>query len=105
MKPYTGVEHMNLTVTKEAAQWYEEELDIDDTTDLRFYVRYGGVGGLQPGFSLAIKLQEPAEPIAETTTGSIHFFIEADDEWYFDQHSLEVSFDSKWEEPSFEYKK
>ncbi|CDQ19620.1 Uncharacterized protein YneR [Halobacillus karajensis] len=96
---------MNLTVTEEAAKWYEEELDIDQKTDLRFYVRYGGVGGLQPGFSLAIKLEEATEPIAETTTGNIHFFIEADDEWYFDNHSLEVSFDSKWKEPAFKYKK
>ncbi|GEN54037.1 hypothetical protein LC065_15030 [Halobacillus litoralis] len=96
---------MNLTVTEEAAKWYEEELDIDGNVDLRFYVRYGGVGGLQPGFSLAIKLEDPEEPIAETTTGPIHFFIEADDEWYFDEHSLEVTLDEKWNEPSFEYKK
>lgn len=95
---------MNLTVTDEAAQWYEEELDIDNNVNLRFYARYGGSGGLQPGFSLAITLEDPAEPIAETTPGKIHFFIEANDEWYFDEHSLEVSFDSKWNEPSFDYK-
>ncbi|QAS50895.1 HesB/YadR/YfhF family protein [Halobacillus litoralis] len=95
---------MNLSVTEEAAQWYEEELDIDENKDLRFYVRYGGVGGLQPGFSLAIKLEDPAEPIAETEVGNIRYFIEADDEWYFDGHSLEVHFDQKWKEPAFDYK-
>ncbi|MGP4059939.1 HesB/YadR/YfhF family protein [Halobacillus sp. H74] len=96
---------MNLSVTEEAAQWYEEELDIDENKDLRFYVRYGGVGGLQPGFSLAIKLEDPAEPIAETEVGNIRYFIEADDEWYFDGHSLKVHFDQKWKEPAFDYKK
>ncbi|MCA1023171.1 HesB/YadR/YfhF family protein [Halobacillus litoralis] len=96
---------MNLTVTEEAAEWYEDELDIDEQAHLRFYVRYGGTGGLQPGFSLAIKLEEPSEPVAETKTGRIHFFIESDDAWYFDDHSLEVQYDTKWEEPSFEYKK
>lgn len=96
---------MNITVTEEAAQWYQEELDINEESNLRFYVRYGGVGGLQPAFSLAIKLEEPSEPIAETKVGNIRFFVETDDEWYFDNHSLKVEYDSKWKEPSFEYKK
>lgn len=94
---------MKLTVTEEAANWYENELDIEGKSPLRFYVRYGGVGGLQPGFSLAIKLEEPAEPIAETTVGNIRFFVEADDEWYFDDHSLTVELDEKWNEPHFNY--
>lgn len=94
---------MQLSVTEEAAKWYEDELEIKEETHLRFYVRYGGVGGLQPGFSLAIKLEKPMEPIAETTTGAIHFFIEEDDEWYFDKHSLHVQLDPKWEEPDFQY--
>ncbi|MGV2620165.1 HesB/YadR/YfhF family protein [Halobacillus sp. ACCC02827] len=96
---------MNLTVTEEAAKWYKDELDIEEEGHLRFYVRYGGVGGLQPGFSLAISLSEPVDPIAQTDTGTIHFFIEADDEWYFDGHSLLVELDEKWKEPSFEYQK
>ncbi|MBH0229428.1 HesB/YadR/YfhF family protein [Halobacillus yeomjeoni] len=94
---------MDLTVTEQAAQWYEEELEINKETHLRFYVRYGGVGGLQPGFSLAIKLEEPAEPVAQTTVGKITFFVEEDDEWYFDNHSLKVEFDEKWKEPAFNY--
>ncbi|MFZ0369879.1 Uncharacterized protein YneR [Halobacillus alkaliphilus] len=94
---------MDLTVTEEAAKWYEEELDVDDNTNLRFYVRYGGTGGLQPGFSLAIRIEEPSEPVAETKVGKITYFIEEDDEWYFGGHSLQVEFSSKWEEPDFQY--
>ncbi|MGI8315223.1 HesB/YadR/YfhF family protein [Halobacillus mangrovi] len=94
---------MNLTVTEEAAKWYEEELDVEEKSNLRFYVRYGGVGGLQPGFSLAIKFEEPDSPIAETTVGNITYFVEENDEWYFDNYSLKVELDDKWNEPDFQY--
>ncbi|WP_079480078.1 HesB/YadR/YfhF family protein [Halobacillus salinus] len=94
---------MNLTVTEEAAKWYEEELDVTNKTSLRFYVRYGGVGGLQPGFSLGIKFEEPQEPLVQTEVGNITFFIEEDDEWYFADHSLQVELNEKWDEPEFQY--
>ncbi|MCA0969023.1 HesB/YadR/YfhF family protein [Halobacillus litoralis] len=94
---------MNLTVTEEAAKWYEDELDVTENTHLRFYVRYGGVGGLQPGFSLAIKFEEPQEPIAQSEVGKVTYFVEADDEWYFGDHSLKVALNEKWDEPDFQY--
>ncbi|KHE72689.1 HesB/YadR/YfhF family protein [Halobacillus sp. BBL2006] len=94
---------MNLTVSEEAAKWYEDELDVEGKANLRFYVRYGGVGGLQPGFSLAIKFEDPQAPIAETKVGNITYFVEEDDEWYFDNHSLKVELDEKWNEPDFQY--
>ncbi|MBA2173999.1 hypothetical protein H0266_03700 [Halobacillus locisalis] len=94
---------MKLSVTEEAAKWYEEELDVEESSNLRFYVRYGGVGGLQPGFSLGIAFEQPNEPIAETKVGKINFFVEADDEWYFGDYSLSVNLDEKWNEPGFQY--
>ncbi|GGF10248.1 hypothetical protein GCM10010954_05960 [Halobacillus andaensis] len=94
---------MNLKVTEEAAKWYKEELELNDETSIRFFVRYGGVGGLQPGLSLAIKQVDAAEPIAEDKVNNITFFIEADDEWYFEGHSLTVQYDEKWQEPEFIY--
>lgn len=94
---------MNLTVTENAARWYEEELDVTEAAPLRFYVRYGGGGGLQPGFSLGIKFEEPSEPLIKTEVRNITFFIESDDEWYFDNHSLKVELNEKWDEPEFHY--
>ncbi|MFD2925671.1 HesB/YadR/YfhF family protein [Halobacillus naozhouensis] len=96
---------MNLVVTEDAAKWYEDELEINEETSIRFYVRYGGVGGLQPGFSLAIREDDMKDPIATAKVNHIEYFIEKDDEWYFDQHSLKVSLDEKWDEPKFSYEK
>ena len=33
---------MNLSVTKEAAQWYKNELNLQSGETLRFFVQYGG---------------------------------------------------------------
>ncbi|MFD1018314.1 HesB/YadR/YfhF family protein [Thalassobacillus hwangdonensis] len=96
---------MNVTVTEQAAAWYKDELEIEAGTAIRFFVRYGGVGGIQPGFSLGIKMDEPREPVADTEVNGIRFFIESEDDWYFDDHSLKVDYNEKWEEPDFHYEK
>lgn len=94
---------MKLQVTKTAAQWYKDELLLEEGENLHFYVRYGGIGGHQPGFSLAISPEEKKEPLAETTVEGITFFIENDDDWYFDGSDLTVEFDEDRQEPSFQY--
>ncbi|QHE52317.1 HesB/YadR/YfhF family protein [Pontibacillus sp. HMF3514] len=94
---------MQLKVAEEAAQWYKDELELSDNDSLRFFVRYGGVGGLKPGFSLGVRPDTAQEPIAETTVDGVHFYIEQDDAWYFDNHSVKVTYDPKMQEPDFEY--
>ncbi|WP_339227867.1 HesB/YadR/YfhF family protein [Oceanobacillus sp. FSL K6-2867] len=94
---------MNLKISKEAAKWYKEELDIEDKAQLRFFVRYGGVGGKIPGFSLGLKLDKPQAIYASTEVDNITFFIEDADAWYFENSDLEVSLDDKRNEPIMEY--
>ncbi|SDL70849.1 HesB/YadR/YfhF family protein [Sediminibacillus halophilus] len=93
---------MDLQISESATQWYIEELDLDKNEQVRFFVRYGGVGGHQPGFSLGVTREDPENPTADSTVNGIHFFIEEDDSWYFDGADLQVEMDS--EEPKFLYK-
>lgn len=94
---------MNITISEAAVQWYENELFVEDGDEVRFFVRYGGVGGLVPGFSLGIKV-EPAENIhASTIVHGITFYVTEDDAWYFDDNNLEVVYDDQLEEPQFNY--
>lgn len=94
---------MKLQVTEAAAEWYKDELLLEEGENLHFFVRYGGVGGHQPGFSLAISPDEKKEPLAETTVNGINFFIENDDNWYFDGADLLVEYDEDRQEPTFFY--
>ncbi|MFC2946905.1 HesB/YadR/YfhF family protein [Virgibacillus sediminis] len=95
---------MELKVSKEAAEWYKRELDVeDDTASLRFYVRYGGMGGNIPGFSLGVKESNPEDPHTSQEVERINFFIENADVWYFDGKDLEITYSRKSDEPQFKY--
>lgn len=95
---------MKLTVTEQAAQWYKDELDITDGTHIRFYVRYGGIGGIVPGFSLGVNTDKPQTIYTSTESENITFYVEDTDSWYFDgKESLNVDIDEKSLEPIFSY--
>ncbi|ABS22503.1 HesB/YadR/YfhF family protein [Bacillus cytotoxicus] len=96
---------MNLSVTKEAATWYKEELNLQSGDTIRFFVQYGGCSTVQKGLSLGIRKDEPAQPAVEIQEEGITFFIESDDEWYFDGHNLSVTFNKDDAFPQFHYEK
>lgn len=93
---------MNIRVTETAADWYKDELQLQEGQSLHFYVRYG-MGGRQPGFSLAIAADKKKEPAAETTVKGITFYVESEDDWYFDGADLYIDFNQEMQEPSFHY--
>lgn len=94
---------MKLDITEDALKWYENEYEITENTDLRLFVRYGGVGGLIPGFSLGISLEEPNDIFVKKEINKLTFYIEQEDKWYFDNHDLYIGFNQKLKEPEFIY--
>ncbi|WP_087971446.1 HesB/YadR/YfhF family protein [Oceanobacillus rekensis] len=94
---------MNIDISKEAAIWYKEELEIDTTEELRFFVRYGGVGGKIPGFSLGVKKDRPQSLHTSKTVEDITFYIEDSDIWYFEDSDLDIEFDNQRNEPILKY--
>lgn len=93
---------MNFDLTVNAVKWYKREFEIKQSAQLRFFVRYG-FGGIIPGFSLGIKLDEPVETYASYQSDGINFFIENTDAWYFDDNDLTIQLNGKTEEPEFIY--
>lgn len=98
-----GSIRMKLEITKEAVNWYKDELELQEGDYVRFYARYGGCGTVQKGFSLGLSLEEPNEPLVTTTEAGITFFIEEKDSWYFKDHNLEITYNDKYEEVEFSY--
>ncbi|WP_174733417.1 HesB/YadR/YfhF family protein [Mesobacillus harenae] len=96
---------MQINVSKEAAAWYKEELNLQDGSFVRFFVRYGGHSAIQKGFSLGISTDIPEDLGAETEQNGITFYIEEKDLWFFDGHDLAVNFNAQREEPEFDYSK
>lgn len=94
---------MKLDISKEAAVWYKEELELEDKEELRFFVRYGGVGGKIPGFSLGVKKDQPQKIHTSQTVEDITFYIEDSDVWYFENSDLDIKFDHQHNEPVLKY--
>lgn len=93
---------MEIQISEEAVNWYKEEFDVESAA-FRFFVRYGGVGDLIPGFSLGVNMESPNNPAVSTTVNGIRFFIEEADCWYFDNKNLNITLDEKQLEPQFAY--
>lgn len=94
---------MKINVSEQAAKWYKEELDLENEANVRFFARYGGVGGRVAGFSVGIREEAPEQIHAETNVEGVHFFVEESDAWYFDNSTLSVSYNEKRNEPQIEY--
>ncbi|HLR80466.1 MAG TPA: hypothetical protein VK119_07775 [Bacillota bacterium] len=93
---------MNIHVTKEAATWYKEELQLKEPTYVRFFTRYG-FGGHLPGFSLGVVEEEPQNMHTSTQVDDTIFYIEEKDSWYFENKDLTVTFNDELQEPEFIY--
>lgn len=96
---------MNIIVSKEAANWYQNEIGLKEGDFVRFFVRYGGCSTVQKGFSLGVENESPIGVGAQTVVDGITYYIEEKDLWYFDGHDLEVNFNTKFDEPEFNYQK
>lgn len=95
---------MEIKVTEEAATWYKNELEIDGKGFIRFFPRYGGVGGHIPGFSIGINQDSPETAFSSTELNKITFYVEDKDAWYFEGVNLKVAFNKDLNEPKYIYK-
>ena len=96
---------MEIHISKEALNWFKDEMLVEEGQYVRFYVRYGGSSPLHDSFSLGVTKEEPVDVGELTERENRKFFVEERDLWFFDGHDLYVEFDLKLEEPSYEYKK
>lgn len=95
---------LDINISEEAAEWFKKEYEINSSTTLRFFVRYGGMGGNIPGFSLGVNIEPPELIHTSTTVKEMMFYIEESDAWYFDEKDLMITLNTELGEPQFTYK-
>lgn len=81
---------MKLHVNADAAQWYKEELQLEEGDYLQFFAQVYG-SSIHPNFSLGIKQKSPHYMAISTTVAGITFYFEEADAWFLDDHSLKVT--------------
>lgn len=97
---------MQIMVNPKAAQWFKEEVGLNEGFGIRFKTRIYGKSPINDGFTIGIEPDQPLNPIASTVTDNgVLFFIEENDQWYFEGYDLIVDFDEKLQEAKYVYKK
>lgn len=96
---------MNIVLTDAAIKWFHEEMEVQQGDYIRFYARYGGSSPFHEGFSLGMTREQPHDIGVETSEDGIHFYIEAADEWFFNEHDLHVHVNEALGELAYDYKK
>ncbi|HLQ72400.1 MAG TPA: hypothetical protein VK142_11395 [Bacillota bacterium] len=94
---------LKISVSQVAAKWYKDEFSIEGKEHIQFFARYGGIGGLVPGFSLGLQLNTPEDIYASTNVLDITFFVEQKDAWYFSGKHLKIQLNHTLNEPEFIY--
>jgi uncharacterized protein YneR len=88
-------------MSEETAEYIIKDLQAVEGNKIRFFVRLGGCSTVQDGFSLGINKDTPKHPAVELDIQNHEFFIEEEDEWFFDQNDLTVSVEN--DEIKFKY--
>lgn len=96
---------MKIVITQEAFNWFKTEMEVKSGDYIRFYARYGGSSPFHEGFSLGMNRETPHHIGVETVVNGVHFYIESDDEWFFNDHDLHVTIHSALDELKYEYQK
>ncbi|XEC92918.1 HesB/YadR/YfhF family protein [Paenibacillus tarimensis] len=84
---------MRLVVEDNAARWYKREMSLEEGDQVRIFVRLGGCGSVQPGFSLGLTKDTPRKPALQHAAEGILFYMEEDNLWYLDGRELYIVLD------------
>lgn len=97
---------MKIVVSKEAMDWFKEEVELEAGNSVRFYSQIYGTSPIQEGFALAFTIDNEPENVAvQTEVDGITFFIEAGDVWFFNGHDLYIEYNPDQEEIEYKYRK
>lgn len=94
---------MELRISQDAARWYKRELNLAEGAALRFFPRYSSGGGLHPGFSLGISVENPEHPVLKEELEGVAFFIEEQDTWYLQGYDLVVNYLAAYDDIEYVY--
>lgn len=82
---------MKLTVHEEAANWYKDEMGLEEGDYVRIFTKlYGGIKTIFPSYFLGVLIGKEGEPVVEAKAAGITFYIKKEDGWILNEHDLEV---------------
>src|SRR5690625_2085115 len=82
---------MKLTVSKEAAVWYKDEMDLEQGDYLQYYVQlYGGIPTAHPNYSLGMSIGKEGNIAVKDEVEGITFYFNEEHAWFLKEFDMEV---------------
>ncbi|MBS4174380.1 hypothetical protein [Bacillus sp. FJAT-49736] len=82
---------MKLEVTKEAAEWYISELDLNKGDFVQFVVKiYGGIPTVHQDYYLGISIGKEGNVGIKDEVEGITFYFTDEDSWFLKDHDMKV---------------
>ncbi|EOH96892.1 hypothetical protein UAY_02624 [Enterococcus moraviensis ATCC BAA-383] len=94
---------MKLTITPRAQQWFKDEVGVTSDSGIRFYGKIYGKTDVHEGFSIAMSVEAPDQPLVKEVIDGVTYFIEETDDWFFKGYDLSVDYDDEKDEPKYKF--
>nr|WP_309101396.1 hypothetical protein [Fredinandcohnia onubensis] len=87
---------MSLEVSKEAAEWYKNEMDLEDGDFVQFYVQlYGGIPTSHPNYSLGMSVGKEGNIAIKNVVEGIAFYFNEDHSWFLEEFEMKVVLENR----------
>lgn len=82
---------MKFTVSKEAAKWFIDEMELEQGDYIQFFVKiYGGIPTAHPNYFLGVSVGKDNDILVQQEVEGITFFFSSQDAWFLDEYEMEV---------------
>ncbi|WP_313894024.1 hypothetical protein [Psychrobacillus sp.] len=82
---------MNLEVSKEAAEWYKSEMDLEQGDYVQYYMQlYGGIPTAHPNYSLGMSVGKEGSIAVKTEVEGITFYFNEVNSWFLKEFDMKV---------------
>lgn len=81
---------MKITISNDAIQYFQNEMEVVAGDSVRFFARYGGNSTIHSGYSLGVTKETPIDIGESVTIHDVVYFINETDLWYFKDYDLNV---------------
>ncbi len=82
---------MSFEVSKEAAEWYKNEMDLKQGDYVQYYLQiYGGIPTSLPNYSLGMSVGKSEDITVRVEVEGITFYFKEDNAWLFNEYDLKV---------------
>jgi uncharacterized protein YneR len=82
---------MNIKVSKEAAQWFLNEMDLQKGDYVQFFIKlYGGIPTIHSNYFLGISIGKEGSIAVKDEVEGITFYFNDQDSWFLEQYDIRV---------------